>query len=310
MSFPAVNANVFWVSAALFAVLTAGTAVRLSGRRAPREVRQRQSDSLKTWWVLAVLVVVSALGGLPAALVLFTLVSVLGLREFLQLVPAARLDRLSVAAAFLLIPAHYLLIGFRNLSLVGAFLPLASVMLLSTRMVYLGRTGDYVRALASLQWGLLMTAYFVAHAPLLFALPETTNPVAGGAGWFLFLLILIEGNDIAQALIGRRFGKRKLAPRVSPRKTWEGFVGGLATTAVTAALLAPWLTPFSPGRAISAGLLISCSGLLGDLNMSAVKREAGAGDSGTLLPGQGGILDRTDSLMFAAPAFFYFVLLV
>jgi phosphatidate cytidylyltransferase len=131
--------------------------------------------------------------------------------------------------------------------------------------------------------------------------------VAGGAGWFLFLMRLTEFDDIAQALVGRSIGRRKIAPVVSPHKTWAGFVGGVLLTSLLAGLLGRWLTPWQPTVAMLAGLLISLAGFLGDLNISGIKRDRGVKDSSNLLPGQGGVLDRIDSLTFAAPAFYGFI---
>lgn len=133
-------------------------------------------------------------------------------------------------------------------------------------------------------------------------------------------MILTESNDIARAFFGRHWGKQLIAPVVSPFKTWVGFYGGMLTTITLAILLGPLLTSFggteksypetlASGMTAStaAGMLISITGYFGDINLSAVKRDAGVKDSGTLLPGQGGILDRIDSLTFTAPAFYCFV---
>jgi phosphatidate cytidylyltransferase len=102
-------------------------------------------------------------------------------------------------------------------------------------------------------------------------------------------------------------GRHKIIPKVSPNKTWEGFLGGLATTVGLAALLAPHLTPLSGVESILAGLLIGCGGFIGDVTISALKRDIGVKDSGSLLPGHGGILDRIDSLTYTAPLLFHFV---
>ena len=94
---------------------------------------------------------------------------------------------------------------------------------------------------------------------------------------------------------------------MSPNKTFEGLVGGVATTVVLAVVLAPWLTPFTRYESVAAGLLIGVFGFIGDVTISAIKRDIGVKDSGTLLPGHGGILDRLDSLTCTAPLFFHFV---
>jgi len=117
---------------------------------------------------------------------------------------------------------------------------------------------------------------------------------------------LTQSNDVAQFLWGKALGRRKIVPNVSPNKTLEGFLGGVATTTFIAVLLSGLLTPLCRPLALLAGILISMAGFVGDVTMSAIKRDIGVKDSGTLLPGHGGILDRIDSLTYSAPLFFHF----
>ncbi|MFW5947293.1 MAG: phosphatidate cytidylyltransferase, partial [Gemmatimonadota bacterium] len=169
------------------------------------------------------------------------------------------------------------------------------------------------------------------------SLPEPVHVPGTRLGWLVLLLFLTELNDIAQAWWGKALGRRPLAPVLSPRKTWAGFGGGMLTTAAAAVLVAPYLTDWGraappavaaltgatahgvPGGSGAAdpaavavwiwpallGVLVSVAGLLGDLSASALKRRAGVKDSGELLPGHGGVLDRLDSLALAAPVFFF-----
>ncbi|MDN5939115.1 MAG: phosphatidate cytidylyltransferase, partial [Salinisphaera sp.] len=144
------------------------------------------------------------------------------------------------------------------------------------------------------------------HIAYLLMTPEADNPGVGGAGLVLYLVLLTEGNDVAQYLWGKSLGRRKVVPAVSPNKTLEGFLGGVATTTVLAVLLGPLLTPFSTLHALCAGLLIGVAGFVGDVTVSALKRDLDIKDSSTLIPGHGGILDRIDSLTYTAPLFFHF----
>ena len=151
----------------------------------------------------------------------------------------------------------------------------------------------------------------VAWLPAPFAHPGTR------LGWLVLLLVLTELNDVAQAFWGRTLGRFRMAPQLSPKKTWEGFWGGIVTTTAVAAFIAPYLTdygqtapPAAAGLAAPAwlwpalvGLVVAVAGVAGDLLASRLKRQAGVKDSGRLLPGQGGVLDRLDSLTVAAPAF-------
>lgn len=132
-----------------------------------------------------------------------------------------------------------------------------------------------------------------------------------GAWWLLFVMLLVWGADSGAYMFGRLFGRRKLAPKVSPGKTWEGFIGGLCCSAVIAwgfSRLAP-LTVSSETLIICA-VIATLASVLGDLTESMFKREAGIKDSGQLIPGHGGILDRIDSLTAAVPVFACLLLLV
>jgi phosphatidate cytidylyltransferase len=137
-------------------------------------------------------------------------------------------------------------------------------------------------------------------------LPQSGNAIAGGTGLLVYLLLLTEINDIAQYIFGKLFGRHKIIPKVSPNKTVEGLLGGILTTTGIAIALAPWLTPFDLMHSACLGILLSLTGFIGDVNISAIKRDLGIKDSGTLIPGHGGILDRIDSLTYTAPLFFHF----
>lgn len=132
-----------------------------------------------------------------------------------------------------------------------------------------------------------------------------------GAWWLLYVMFLVWGADSGAYMFGRLFGKHKLAPKVSPGKTWEGFFGGLVTSAIIAWLFGLW-APLSvpPATLLICSLIAALASVLGDLTESMFKREAGIKDSGNLIPGHGGILDRIDSLTAAVPVFACLLLLV
>jgi phosphatidate cytidylyltransferase len=308
MSFPS---NLLGVALATLLVLLVGTIVRfVSLRGAARDVRLARLGSLVSWWVVVLLILGCAILGRTAGALLFTLIGLLTLREFVSLFPDIHYSRLLLGAAGLLIPLNYLWIWLRWELVFLLFLPLTTALLLGSLQMLTAPTDGFVRKVASLQWLLLVTVYALSHAVRLFDLPSKWNTAAGKGDLFLYLLLLTEGNDIAQALTGRAIGRLKLVPQLSPRKTWEGLFGGFAATGVLAILLAPWLTPLNLVQAAILAPVLSIVGTLGDFNMSAVKRDAGVKDSGLLFPGQGGILDRIDSLTFTAPVFFYWVSLL
>jgi phosphatidate cytidylyltransferase len=119
-------------------------------------------------------------------------------------------------------------------------------------------------------------------------------------------VLIVEMSDVLQYVFGKTMGRRRIAPTVSPNKTVEGFLGGvLATSGIGAGLW--WATPFTPWQSGAFSLLICLMGFAGGLCMSAIKRDRGVKDFGTAIHGHGGILDRVDSLCFAAPVFFHAV---
>jgi len=323
MSFPTDSRVIYGVIGIVIA-LAAGTIVRLLFvRNANPETARSRLASLKTWWILALLLSVSVQFEVAGAAVLMAVAGVLGFREFIRLIGVNAVGRATVACAFGLIPVHYGLIVGGCDSVARGMLPVATVMIVGGLRACRGQVEGYTRLTAATVWGLLLLVYAPSYSLFLFRLSDAANTPVGPAGWFLYLVILTEANDIAQAIIGRSLGRTKMTPVVSPNKSWEGFVGGLATTTVLAIELAPWLktirntgntatgsTAAGVLTSAAAGGLIAVSGFLGDINMSAVKRDAGVKDGGALLPGHGGVIDRIDSLSFSAPVFYCFVLAV
>lgn len=306
-----VDPGLLGVVAAGFAALAVGSIIRLVALRGVADpVRADRLASLRTWWMVAVLVAAVALSGRIVAVAVFTVVSGLGFHEILRLAPLSDSPDTGLFPALILMAFGYLCIGAGWSGVFPVFLPLAGLLWISTRLLG-GRRGiGGVSGAARWLWGLLLVGYGVSHAPALFLLPGGGSAGAGGGGWFLFLVLVVETDDIFQALVGRAVGRRQLAPEISPQKTWEGYVGGLVLTLPLAAAVGPWITPLDVWGAVAAGFLASTLGVVGDLTISAVKREAGAKDSGTLLPGHGGVLDRIDSLIFTAPLFYYLALIL
>ena len=305
-----INPNILHVVTGAAVVLSMGSLARLvalSG--APPDIARTRRDSLFTWWCVTTLIFGAALLGRGAATLLFAAISAAAFQEFRTLRRKIDRDCVATSVAGCLMAFSYLWIWLGWTRTFVTFLPVAALLVLTVSRLWPTRNSVAVQALRRSCGDLLLAAYAPAYAVLLFLLPPETNPVAGGAGWFLFLLLLTETNDIAQALIGRQFGKRPIAPRISPHKTWMGFVGGIVISGLLAILLARWLTPWGPAAALAAGLLISLAGFFGGLNISAMKRQCGVKDSGHWLPGQGGVLDRINSLTFTAPMFYWIVAL-
>jgi len=241
-----------------------------------------------------------------------TELSFLALKEYLSLIPTRRADRRVLAWAYLSIPFQYLWVWIEWYGMFIIFIPVYVFLFLPLRMVTIGETAGFLKAAGTIHWGLMITVFSISHIAFLLVLPNTAPATAAtatvfGAGLVLYLVILTELNDVAQYVWGKSFGERKILPTVSPNKTVAGFLGGLGTTALLGLALAPLLTPLTILEGLGAGILIGASGFVGDVTISAMKRDLGIKDTGSILPGHGGILDRVDSLTYTAPLFFHFI---
>ncbi len=275
-------------------------------RRRGWGAEQELPSRVRAWWWIIGFFSLALLAGRTGAVWLFALVSYLAFKEYISLIPTRRADRRVLFWAYLSIPLQYYWVGIGWYGMFIIFIPVYVALFLPMRMVLLGATDGFIRSAGTILWGLMTTVFGLSHAAYLLVLPATVAP-AGGAGLLLFLVLLTQGNDIAQYLWGKTLGGPKAVPAVSPGKTWAGLLGGVATTTALAMLLGPWLTPLSGWTLAASGVLIGVFGFVGDLTVSAVKRDLGIKDTGCLLPGHGGILDRVDSLTYTAPLFFHYL---
>lgn len=300
-----VPANLIWVIATVFGALSAGTVVRLvTLRGAAEEITRKRLASLRTWWMVAIAVLAAAVGGVWVACGLFAVVSCLAMAEFARLSRPEPLDGVSRWIAYASILTCYALFAWLTRIEILWLTPIVGALAASLWLAAGRPIEEFTPKVAGTSLGLLWTTTLPALA---IASLATELPMVGGGMLFLLLVGLTEINDIAAAIVGRRVGRRRLAPVLSPNKTWEGFVGGVAVSMLIAWLVGSWVTSMSTIQLLQSGLVISIAGTLGDLNMSAIKRCAKVKDSSHLLPGQGGVLDRIDSLTLSAPAFFLLV---
>jgi phosphatidate cytidylyltransferase len=260
-----------------------------------------------SWWAMVGIFAAALLLGRVATIVLFAFISYLALKEYFTIIPTRKADRVVLLFAYLAVPIQYWWVGTSWYGMFVIFVPVYMFLILPTAMVLRGETGGFLKAAGTLHWGLMIAVFAISHAAYLIAVPPPAAPPGTGAGLLLFLLIATEFNDVAQFVAGKTFGRRKITPKVSPNKTVEGFIGGLVATTLLATVLAPLLTPIGPLQGALIGAMLAAAGFCGDIVMSAMKRDLGIKDTGTILPGHGGILDRIDSLVFTAPLFFHTV---
>jgi phosphatidate cytidylyltransferase len=309
MGFMDLQPVVQWSIGAIFCTLILASTLLLILRALKpnanlNEVRQR----INSWWIMAVVFTLAMVVNRTLSIVFFSFVSFLALKEFFSLIPTRRADRRILFWAYVSIPLQYYWIWMEWYGMFIIFIPVYMFLLLPVRMVMIGETDGFHRSAGTIHWGLMLTVFCISHAAFLLILKRTDAPeLLPGAGYVLFLVVLTQLNDICQFLWGKSLGRRKIVPRVSPGKTWAGFLGGVGSTVCIAWLVGPELVGFSPQQSIVAGLIIAVAGFVGDINISALKRDLRVKDSGSLLPGHGGILDRIDSLTYTAPLFFHYL---
>jgi phosphatidate cytidylyltransferase len=259
---------------------------------------------IKAWWVMVLVISLAFVFGKPGVILLFAFMSFFALREFLTLTYTRSSDYFALAMAFFFVlPAQYVLVYFGWYGLYSIFIPVYVCLLLPILEVLAGDITRFLERTSKIQWGLMICVYCISHVPALLTL-DIPGYEDRDLLLIAFLVIVVQSSDVLQYVWGKLFGKHKLAPAVSPSKTVEGLVGGvLSATALGAALW--WITPFNPWQSALMAFAINVMGFFGGLVMSAIKRDRGVKDWGHMIEGHGGMLDRLDSVVFAAPIFFH-----
>lgn len=266
-----------------------------------KEVEMR----IRSWWVMFSIFTFALVIHSTISLIFMALLCFLALKEYFSLIPFNRAHRLVLFWAYMTIPIQFLLIYLGWYGMFIVFIPVYMFLLIPIQAIIVGETKNFLRSIATVQWGVMLMVFGLSHLAFLLVLPGREDSIAG-AGLVLFLVVLTQANDVAQFIWGKMLGKKKILPKVSPNKTWAGFIGGVLTTTILAVILAPLITPFSLLASIIAGLYIGLTGFIGDVNISALKRDLNIKDTSAIIPGHGGILDRVDSLTYTAPLFFHF----
>ena len=306
-----VQQKFYWLIGGIVILLSIATVIgMLLKRRATTDSSRAVVDNLnqrtRAWWSMIAIFVAAFFIGRNATLVLFGIISFLALREFITLTPTKSGDYYPLALSFfLLVPLQYYLIGIDWYALFSIFIPVYGFLLLPAFAALAGDVEDFLARIAKIQWGVMIAVYCVSHAPALLLLDVPGYSESGQNVLLLFyLLLIVQMSDVMQYVFGKLFGKTKIAPIVSPSKTVEGFIGGGASAVAIGAAMW-WITPFTPLQSAGMALIIVLMGFFGGLALSAIKRSLGAKDWGTMIEGHGGVMDRMDSVSFAAPIFFH-----
>ena len=300
-----------WLFGGVLGILVLASAIGGVLRRTAKSDAARATiDNLnartRAWWKMCAIFALTLLIGRVGSLVLFGLLSLLALREYITLVPTRRADHRTLLWSFFIItPLQYYLVGIKWYGFFAIMIPVFAFVFVPTRIAMSGDTEHFLERAAKIQFGMMISTFCLSHAPALLIL-DIPGFAGRNAQLLLYLVLVDQMSDVLQYVWGKLAGQHKIAPSVSPNKTWEGFLGGVATATLLGAALW-WATPFTPLQAAGMSLVITLLGFAGGLVMSAIKRDAGVKDFGAVIEGHGGILDRIDSLCFAAPIFFHLV---
>lgn len=292
----------------VFAILIVATVISrmLRARSGNTELVGNLIARINAWWGMVALLAVAMIAGTAGVVILFALISFAALREFLTLTAKRRADHYALLISFFIVlPLQYILIWTNWYGMYSIFIPVYVFLLLPIVAVLRGDTENFLVRIAETQWGLMICVFAASHVPALIMLD-----IVGFEGknvlLIAFLVVTVQISDVLQYVWGKLLGKHKIAPRLSPSKTWEGFLGGVLSASLIGAGLW-WMTPFTPLQAFLLALMCTLLGFFGGLVMSAIKRDKGVKDWGHLIAGHGGFVDRLDSVVFSAPIFFHIV---
>ncbi len=304
-----------WLFGGMIAILTVASIIgAILRRRVTSESGKKVVDNLvartRAWWLMCAVFGTALAIGRLAPVVMFAFTSFLALREFITLTPTRPGDHRALFwAFFIILPLHYWFLADQWLGMFLILIPVYAFLFIPIRAAMAGETERFLERTAKIQWGLMVCVYFTSYAPALLMLRipgYSVETPAQNAKLLFFLVFVTQISDVMQYVWGKLCGKRPVAPKVSPSKTVEGLVGGgLSATLLGACLW--WSTPFTFLQAAGLSAVIVAMGFCGGLVMSAIKRDRGVKDYGESIPGHGGVMDRIDSLCFAAPVFFHLV---
>ena len=260
----------------------------------------------RSWWIMAGMFIGAVFISYNIAYFFLAFRSVSAFRELYSVLGFREADRGALFWGILAIPIQYYLAYLAWYGAFIIFIPVVMFLVLPLRLVLKGDTHGITKSMALLQWILMLSVFGISHLAYLLSLPELPGFSSGGRGLLLFLVFLTEINDVMQFIWGKLLGRHKILPKISPNKTWEGFLGGVISTTVIGYFLG-FLTPLSAPNVILVSALIAIAGFSGDVVISAIKRDKGIKDMGNSIPGHGGVFDRIDSLAYTAPVFFHLV---
>ena len=314
------NPRSLWLMGVVLAILAGAYIVGMFLRKQPEgtvhpALARAFNERVRAWWMMAAILMAGFLLRYHATVFLFFLISFWALREFITMTPTRRSDHRTLFWVFFVItPAHYLLVGMGETwyPLYSIMIPVFGWLVLPSRIAFSGDSKRFLERSAKILAGLIFCVYSLSYAPALLDLSLYTRDASGALqlwegskpGLLFYFVLLVQLSDLLQYAWGKLIGRHVIAPNINASRTWEGFCGGVASTTLFGVLLY-WVTPFGVWGSACMAMIVAVMGFAGGMTMSAIKRDRGVKDYGTLVQGHAGVLDRIDSLCFSAPVFFH-----
>lgn len=260
---------------------------------------------VRAWWIICSMLALAFFFPAWVTVTFFGLMSFWALREFITLTPTRLGDHRALFWVFFLFtPLHYVLVAVNRQDIYSVLIPVFAFLFIPARIAVAGDAKRFLERVAKIQSGLLICVYCLSFAPALLNMElPGGDPYAARRLLFFFVTMALL-SEAFQFIWSQLYGQHVIAPSINASRTWEGFIGGSASSALVGMFF--WfVTPFELWQAALMSMLIAIMGFAGAMTMSAIKRDRGVRDYGTLVEGHGGVLDRIDAICFAAPVFYH-----
>src|SRR3972149_1077587 len=296
-------------SGIVVALLTVATVVGQVVKRQPHlglhaAAVESFNGPVRAWWIICSLLAIAYFNA-ELSVALFGLMSFWALREFITLTPTRLGDHRALFWVFFFFtPLQYVMVWLDKYELYSIMIPVYAFLFIPARVALSGDYKRFLERVAKIQSGLLICVYCLSFAPALLYLPLAENAAAGNARLLFFFVTMALLSEAMQFIWSRLYGRHVIAPSINAARTWEGLIGGTVSAALAGIVLF-WATPYREvWEAALMSMVIAVMGFAGAMTMSAIKRDRGVHDYGTLIEGHGGVLDRIDAICFAAPVFY------
>jgi len=290
---------------------------------------------VNAWWIMSAALATAYFLGYSATVLLFGVISFWALREFITLTPTRIADHRALFWVFFIFtPLQYILVGMQREPMYSILIPVYAFLFIPARVAFAGDFKRFLERTAKIQAGLMICVYCLSYAPAILSLneelirssgPRPASVTAEEAGstaansktptiseqerlirnarLMFFFILIVQLGDVLHLAAEKLFGRYVIAPAIHQGRTWTGMLGGIGATTLLG-MMFWWATPFNIFQVAILSFATALMGFAGGLTMSAIKRDRGVRDYGTLVEGHGGVLDRIDSICFAAPVFF------